>query len=276
VAGGGTAKPVFPFGGEARPNDDRMKVLASLVAGKGSHRQVAKALVNRIWAWLLGRGIVHPVDDFNKRTLAEARTVLLEKLANGLIDNKFSIKFLIRTICSTKLYQRADVAPPDGSTEVYWHGALVRNVMPKPPPLPKDLISFEVPGAWAGVNRSSGGKAQFAVPDKDRKARDAELAVFQISGAAAVKTQIERWGRQMADLKSTSQAVDGGKGKITLHVHSGTYTCDRTSDGPSDDRMLVGIVETGGETWAFRFVGSAPVVDGWRDEFLTLLKGARK
>jgi hypothetical protein len=105
LAEGGMAKPVWLFGGEAGKNDDRMKILANLVTGKADS-QLPRALANRVWGWLFGRGIVHPVDDFSMRNKA-ASQALLEGLVRDLVDNKYSIKHLIRVICNSDAYQRA-------------------------------------------------------------------------------------------------------------------------------------------------------------------------
>jgi hypothetical protein len=62
----GPARTVFLGHAEAPKGADRMKFLSQTMTGK-SNPQLARALVNRVWAWLLGRGIVHPVDDFRER-----------------------------------------------------------------------------------------------------------------------------------------------------------------------------------------------------------------
>jgi uncharacterized protein DUF1549/uncharacterized protein DUF1553 len=102
---GGSAAPNFLFGGSAGKNDDRMKVLAMFMTNK-SNTQLPRALVNRVWAWLMGRGIVHPVDDFNLKNKALS-PALLESLVRSTIDNKYSIKHIIRAICNSETYQRA-------------------------------------------------------------------------------------------------------------------------------------------------------------------------
>jgi hypothetical protein len=102
---GGNAQPNFLFGGSAGKNDDRMKVLAMFMTNK-SNSQLPRALVNRIWAWLMGRGVVHPVDDFNLKNKAMA-TALLEAMVRDTIENKYSMKRIIRAICNTEAYQRS-------------------------------------------------------------------------------------------------------------------------------------------------------------------------
>jgi len=102
---GGMAKPIWLFGGEAGKNDDRMKVLANLVTSKADP-QLPRALANRVWGWLFGRGIVHPVDDFSMRN-KPASPALLEGLVRDLVENKYSLKHLIRVITNSDAYQRA-------------------------------------------------------------------------------------------------------------------------------------------------------------------------
>lgn len=63
----------------------------------------AMAFANRMWAHFLGRGIVHPVDDFgdhNPPSLPEA----LEELATDFRDNGYNVKDLIRWITKSRAY----------------------------------------------------------------------------------------------------------------------------------------------------------------------------
>lgn len=102
---GGAAAPNFLFGGSAGKNDDRMKVLAMFMTNK-ANTQLPRALVNRVWYWMMGRGIVHPVDDFNLKNKALS-PALLEALVRDMIDNKYSIKRVVKVIANSETYQRA-------------------------------------------------------------------------------------------------------------------------------------------------------------------------
>ncbi|HEY6226721.1 MAG TPA: DUF1549 domain-containing protein [Verrucomicrobiae bacterium] len=64
----------------------------------------AKAFVNRVWAMLLGRGLVHPVDSLDSRHPA-SHPELLEFLATDFSNHNYNIKRLIRTIALTRAYQ---------------------------------------------------------------------------------------------------------------------------------------------------------------------------
>ena len=83
-----------------------MKVLAQYMTGK-QNPQFAKALANRVWSWLFGRGVVQPVDDFRERGNAPLSKGLLETLGREFSTNKYSIKHLVRTICASDAYQRS-------------------------------------------------------------------------------------------------------------------------------------------------------------------------
>jgi hypothetical protein len=104
LSDGGAATPTFLFGGSAGKNDDRMKVLAMFMTNKGN-TQLPRAVVNRVWGWLMGKGIVHPVDDFNLKNTPMSKA-LLEALVRGMIDNKYSVKWVVKAICNSGAYQR--------------------------------------------------------------------------------------------------------------------------------------------------------------------------
>jgi hypothetical protein len=105
LAQGGKADPVFLFGGAAGKNDDRAKVLGQLITQK-ANTQLPRAMVNRVWSFLFGRGIVHPVDDFNLKNKALS-PALLDNLTRAFVDSKYSIKELVKLVCNTDVYQRS-------------------------------------------------------------------------------------------------------------------------------------------------------------------------
>jgi hypothetical protein len=65
---------------------------------------LARALVNRVWGHLFGRGIVEPVDDM-RETNPPSNPELLDALAREFIAHRFDVKHLIRTICNSRTYQ---------------------------------------------------------------------------------------------------------------------------------------------------------------------------
>ncbi len=65
---------------------------------------LARALVNRIWALLLGRGIVHPVDMLDSMHVP-SHPQLLDWLAKDFAESGYDIKRLVRHIVSSRPYQ---------------------------------------------------------------------------------------------------------------------------------------------------------------------------
>lgn len=81
---------------------DPRRVLASwMIAPENPF--FAKVMANRVWADLMGRGIVDPVDDL-RATNPPSNEPLLDALADDFKKNKFDIKKLIRTICTSHAY----------------------------------------------------------------------------------------------------------------------------------------------------------------------------
>jgi hypothetical protein len=70
-----------------------------------SNQLFARNIVNRIWAILLGRGIIHPLD-LSHADNPPSHPELLDLLASEMVAHQFDIKWLIREICLTRAYQR--------------------------------------------------------------------------------------------------------------------------------------------------------------------------
>jgi hypothetical protein len=91
--------PVQPL---AADEDPRQKLADWLVDAKNPF--FARAVANRYWAHFFGRGIVDPLDDI-RITNPPSNPELLDALAKDLIEHKYSLKQLIRTICNSRTFQ---------------------------------------------------------------------------------------------------------------------------------------------------------------------------
>jgi hypothetical protein len=69
----------------------------------------ARSAANRVWAHLLGIGIIEPVDEESEEN-PPSHPELLNELARQLIAHQFDLKFLIRAITSSQTYQRTSAA----------------------------------------------------------------------------------------------------------------------------------------------------------------------
>jgi hypothetical protein len=76
----------------------------------------ARVEVNRIWAELMGRGIVDPVDDFRSSN-PPSNVALLDALAQEFVRSGYNRKRIIRLICNSFTYQRSSQTNPFNQTD---------------------------------------------------------------------------------------------------------------------------------------------------------------
>lgn len=108
--------PGFPDGKPAKleGDGDRRTALANWMASP-ENRYFARSMANRIWARLMGRGIVEPVD-FLSASNPPTNPDLLDTLeaffkgAQGNQDRPYSVKALISEIVLSRAYQRSAAA----------------------------------------------------------------------------------------------------------------------------------------------------------------------
>jgi hypothetical protein len=94
-----------PLFGEAPPVSDDGDPREALAAWITSDENpfFAKVLVNRVWADLMGRGLVDPVDDL-RATNPPTNGPLLEALAADFRAARYDLKRLLHTICTSYVY----------------------------------------------------------------------------------------------------------------------------------------------------------------------------
>ncbi len=100
--------PPKPLGAPPIPipdGTDRREVLARWMTAP-ENPYFARTIVNRMWGWLMGRGIVDAVDDFRLSNPA-SNEELLDAQARDLVRHGYDLKYLIRTITASAAYQRS-------------------------------------------------------------------------------------------------------------------------------------------------------------------------
>jgi hypothetical protein len=96
---------VFPDGTQVQlsPNRDPREVFADwLITPKNPW--FTRSIVNRVWAWLLGRGIIHEPDDIREDN-SPSNPKLLAFLEKELIAGDYDLKRLYRLILNSSTYQ---------------------------------------------------------------------------------------------------------------------------------------------------------------------------
>jgi hypothetical protein len=108
----------------AKPAFSRKEKLAEWIAAK-ENPYFARALANRVWGQLMGRGFVNPVDDLSEKN-TPTHPDLLKAIETGLIEHQFDMKWVIREIVTSEAYQVADVGPATDAAPKYYERARVR------------------------------------------------------------------------------------------------------------------------------------------------------
>ena len=111
-------KPQVP-GGEALelgPEEDpRVKFADWLTSPQNPW--FAKNVVNRVWSWLLGRGIVHEADDWRPTNPPE-NPELLDYLSQELVSHQFDLQHIYRLILNSRTYQLSSSTNPLNGRDV--------------------------------------------------------------------------------------------------------------------------------------------------------------
>jgi Protein of unknown function (DUF1553)/Protein of unknown function (DUF1549) len=104
---GKQSPPAFPYQAElvTGANNSRRDMLAQWMTSP-QNQYFAKSYVNRMWGYLLGTGIIEPIDDIragNPPTNPE----LLDTLTRDFIEHGFDVQHLMKQICKSRVYQHA-------------------------------------------------------------------------------------------------------------------------------------------------------------------------
>lgn len=101
----GPRTAVFPDGTKVRlsPNRDPREVFADWLITP-ENPWFTRSIVNRVWAWLLGRGIVHEPDDLRDDN-RPSNPALLACLEKEFVASGYDLKHLYRLILNSSTYQ---------------------------------------------------------------------------------------------------------------------------------------------------------------------------
>jgi hypothetical protein len=112
---GGSAA-VFPDGAPAQwsPDRDPRETFADWLV-TADNPLFTRHIVNRIWYWLLGRGIVHEPDDIRPDNPAR-NPELLAYLGRELVAARYDLKHVYRLILNSQTYQLSSIAGGDHSS----------------------------------------------------------------------------------------------------------------------------------------------------------------
>src|SRR5262249_17327781 len=109
----------------------------------------AKSYVNRVWSYLLGVGLIEPVDDIRAGN-PPTNPQLLDKLTEEFVASGFNVQELIKTICKSRTYQHAIATNKwNKDDEINYSHALARR-------LPAEVLYDAIHRATGSVSKLPG------------------------------------------------------------------------------------------------------------------------
>ncbi len=144
-----------------------------------AHPITARVMVNRVWAWHMGSGIVHSPSNFGFAGDRPTNPELLEFLAYDFVENGMSVKRLHRDIMLSAVYQLATADNPafadvDPDNDYYWRFDRQR--------LDAEGIRDALLYVSGGLDSKIGGPSLLLEDDEnDRRTIYGEVSRFQVN-----------------------------------------------------------------------------------------------
>lgn len=109
----GLLKGVFPDGKTAQiqPGQDPREVFADWLI-TADNPYFARTIVNRIWSWLLGRGIIHEPDDIRADN-PPVHPEVLAYLEKELVQSNYDLRHIYSLILNSRTYQQSAIPQTD-------------------------------------------------------------------------------------------------------------------------------------------------------------------
>lgn len=169
----------------------------------------ARAMANRIWKHLMGRGLVEPVNDL-RPTNPATHPRLLDRLANHFATQKFELREMVRLIASSRTYQLSSRAvDPQLAVDRFYSHSLVK------------ALSAQV--LVDGVSQVAGVDETFAGVSAGTRA-------VQLVGTQTPSYALDVLGRCSRE-RSCETGGSGGGLAQALHLINGGTINDKLSRG---------------------------------------------
>ncbi len=143
-------------------DEDRRKAVAKAFTSP-DNPWFARAIVNRVWAEMLGEGFYMPIDDLGPTRTARYPEAM-ELICTNFVANGYDPKWLVRTVANTEAYQRKIESRPAAENALPFASAV-------PVPLRSDIVFsslVQVFGVTEDAMGGRGGKGKNAKEMKDK------------------------------------------------------------------------------------------------------------
>ncbi len=213
-----TAEPAIakiPGGPFLAPEADYRIALSDWMTS-ADNSYFGRAILNRVWSHLLGRGLVEPVDD-HRVTNPATHPELLDWLTRDFADHSFQLRHVIRRICNSDVYARGVAMDPGQAAAAEFYVSAIPN--PMSPEVFMDAVA-DVTGV--------------ASPDTGLE------RAISFAGLMAASEPLDLLGRCMDACESS--AVERTDLAVQLQLLNGAVLNDRLS---SEDGTVMNAVKSG-------------------------------
>jgi len=216
----GAPMPPKPLDGEELPLDargDRREHFADwLTAAENPY--FTRAIVNRVWANFMGRGLVDPEDDL-RLTNPPSNEALMAALEADMIAHGWDVRHLVRTIMNSAAYQRASTpSDPDTPDTKYYSQYII-----------KRLKAEVILDAYAGVTQVPTPFPGYPEGTRALQLRDSEVASYFLTA----------FGRPERKQTCACERTEDANIAQTLHLANGETLNDKLRDDASIAARLV-------------------------------------
>jgi hypothetical protein len=123
-ATGESAVPRLPGTAFISGQQDGRAALAAWLTAK-DNPQFARAIVNRLWKGLMGRGLIEPADDL-RDTNPATHSELLDRLADDFVAHGYRIRHTLRQIATSAAYARSAATKENAADDRFYSRALAK------------------------------------------------------------------------------------------------------------------------------------------------------
>jgi hypothetical protein len=118
------------------------------------HPLTARVAVNRTWQMVFGRGIVETAGDFGNQGSWPTHPELLDWMAVDLVENKWDIRHVLKTILTSEAYRRSAASTPEHLEKDPRNELLARSPRTR---LPAEIIRDQALAVSGLLNPAVGG-----------------------------------------------------------------------------------------------------------------------
>ena len=218
-----TGHPLASKSAEFTSSDRRERLAIWLTSAENPF--FARCMANRIWFHVMGRGVVEPVDDFRDSN-PPSNDELLQALADTLVQSRFNLRTLVRSILTSRTYQLSSrTHERNADDSIYFSHALTKLL---PAEVLLDAIS-SVTGKASAFGGLPGGTRATQIPDSAME--DPFLKTF---GRPARELACECERESDSNLSQALQLIGGATVNDKLHADDGRMALLAKSDKPPE------------------------------------------